>query len=133
MNPSLVDPDDAVFDPATLEHFRRKLEATRDELLARNRTRVGDALDEELRHPDEVDQATTEQAQAFQLRLASKDRKLLSLVEHALDKLARGEYGRCEGTDEPIPRERLELRPWARYSVEYKQRLERERALHAES
>ena len=52
-----------------------------------------------------------------------------------LDKIEQGEsgeYGLCEGTGEPIPRARLELRPWARYSVEHKMVLERERALHSE-
>ncbi len=129
-----VDPStaDQPFDGPDLEHFRSKLIGARDELLARSRGRVEGALDEELRLPDEVDQATTEQAQAFELKLAAKDRKLLELIEHALRKIPQGEYGLCEGTGEPIPRARLELRPWARYSVEHKQVLERERAMHVE-
>ena len=36
----------------------------------------------------------------------------------------------CEGTDTPIGFKRLELRPWTRYSVAYKEQLERERSQH---
>lgn len=41
----------------------------------------------------------------------------LAEVEHALAKLDRGEYGRDERTGEPIPDERLEIRPQARFTV----------------
>ena len=117
-----------------LVRFGKTLQETRDDIIARNRSRVSEALDARTHLPDESDEATTITAQSFDLRLADKDRKLLGLVDHALAKLARadGEFGLCEGTGEPISRKRLELRPWARYSVAYKDQLERERKLHAE-
>ncbi len=37
----------------------------------------------------------------------------LGQVEAALDRLARGTYGRCAGCGRPIPAERLEVRPTA--------------------
>ena len=49
----------------------------------------------------------------------------------SLEKMHTGEYGVCEGTDEPIGFKRLELRPWTRYSVGYKEMLEREKAQQA--
>ena len=52
------------------------------------------------------------------------------LIEHAIDKMRRGEYGLCEGTDEPIELRRLEARPWARFSVAHKEALEKDRAMH---
>ena len=39
--------------------------------------------------------------------------------------MSEGTYGLCEGTGEPIGYSRLKLRPWARYSVEYQEELER--------
>ena len=54
-----------------------------------------------------------------------KERKLLNQIELALRKIAEEEYGFCEGTGEPISKKRLALRPWTRYSIEYKEELER--------
>ncbi|RYZ80456.1 MAG: hypothetical protein EOP06_25295, partial [Proteobacteria bacterium] len=42
-----------------------------------------------------------------------------------LEKIKSGEYGFCEGTGEPIPKRRLEVRPWCRHSVKFKEQLER--------
>ena len=123
------DPDDHL-SADDIAHFKRVLEEAKAEIFARSKERMQEALDTETHLPDEADQATSERDQAFELRLADKDRKLLSLIDHALGKIGRGEFGYCEGTGEPIPRKRLELRPWARYSVEYKDRLEKERKLH---
>ena len=82
---------------------------------------------------DEADQASTSSTQAFDLRLAEKDRKLLELIDHALEKFALDTYGLCEGTGDPIAVARLRLRPWARFSVDHKQRLERDRAMHEDA
>ena len=55
-----------------------------------------------------------------------RDAKLLREVERALEKIKDGTFGYCEGTGEPIGYARLKLRPWTRYSVTYKEELERE-------
>lgn len=38
---------------------------------------------------------------------------MLDEVRRARQRLAEGSYGRCEACGEPIPEERLEVRPWA--------------------
>lgn len=76
---------------------------------------------------DEVDVATRHSEQAYLIRFADKERKLLREIDHALEKMRSGEYGLCEGTDEAIGYPRLSLRPWTRYSVRYKEELEREK------
>jgi DnaK suppressor protein len=124
---------DAVLDECTRQELRRELLDTRTQVLARGRIRAREALDEVTALADETDQAATSTAQFYGLRLAEKDRKLVALIEHALDKFNDGRYGICEGSDEPIPLARLRLRPWARYSIEYKQLLERDRAMHEDS
>ncbi len=45
-------------------------------------------------------------------------------VEEALARLEAGTYGRCEVCDKPIPDERLEANPTARYDIEHERRLE---------
>jgi DnaK suppressor protein len=79
---------------------------------------------------DEMDMAQRHSEQAYLMRFADKERKLLSEIAHALTKFEDGEYGLCEGTGEPISYRRLELRPWTRYSVEYKEQVEREKRQH---
>ncbi len=126
---------DLPLDAPAIDHFRTKLSQARTDLIDRNRSRIDEALEQEKAITDEAEHAVFEAGQQFQLRLAGKDRKLLALIDHALDKIQRGdegEFGLCEGTGEPIPRARLELRPWARYSVEHKMVLERERELHSQ-
>lgn len=116
--------------PEELDGLRAKLLATRDEILARTRNRVTEVLESDTSVGDEIDAANHDSARAFELRLADKDRKLLELIEHALDKLSTGEYGLCEGTGDPIDRARLQLRPWVRYSVEYQELVEKQRDLY---
>ncbi|MFJ5532929.1 TraR/DksA family transcriptional regulator [Streptomyces sp. NPDC093261] len=49
--------------------------------------------------------------------LLAQAREHVADLDRALERLERGEYGRCEGCGEPIPRERLEVRPAARTCV----------------
>ena len=74
---------------------------------------------------DEVDLASATIEQNLTFRLLDRDRKLLGEVERAIDKIKTGDYGYCEGTGEAIPKRRLELRPWTRHSVKYKEQIEK--------
>ncbi len=49
--------------------------------------------------------------------LLAQAREHLAELDLALERLERGEYGRCEGCGEPIPAERLEVRPAANTCV----------------
>jgi DnaK suppressor protein len=89
--------------------------------------RIQEAVTDTERHADEGDQASQNADQAYLLRYADKQNKLLQQVRRALQKLQSGEYGICEGSGEPIGMSRLMLRPWTRYSVEYKEQIDRER------
>lgn len=116
--------------PELIAELEAKLEQERQAIITRTRARSSEALSERLQLPDEADQASAQEAQAFELKLANKDRKLLNLIEHAIDKMRRSEYGLCEGTDEPIELRRLQARPWARFSIAHKEQLELERSMH---
>ncbi len=105
-----------------VEERKRKI----DELQRHMEEALGDAGV----MPDETDMAQRHTEQAYLIRFADKERKLLNEIEGALEKLRLNEYGVCEGTEEPIGFKRLELRPWTRYSVAYKEQIERERSQH---
>jgi DnaK suppressor protein len=107
-----------------------KLVEERVRKVAELERHMQEALGETSVMPDETDMAQRSTEQAYLIRFADKERKLLNEIDRALDKLKLGEYGVCEGTEEPIGFKRLELRPWTRYSVAYKEQIERERSQH---
>lgn len=53
------------------------------------------------------------------------EQALLSEVEHALERINKGTYGRCENCGQPIPEKRLEALPWAARCVKCEEQLER--------
>ncbi|MBI2378207.1 MAG: TraR/DksA family transcriptional regulator [Deltaproteobacteria bacterium] len=111
-----------------LEAFKKKLEESRNEVAERIRTRANTArVDEADVLTEEIDQAAAATEEAFNMRLLDKEVKLLREIEAALRKFEEGSYGICEGTGEQIERRRLEARPWTRYSVSYKEQLERDK------
>lgn len=58
-------------------------------------------------------------------RLSDMDADKLKMIDRALEKIAEGTYGICEGTGKPIPETRLKAVPWTPYSIEYAESLEK--------
>lgn len=110
-----------------LEKFKKLLTDQRAEVAERIRDRASTARVDENDLIEEMDQANRATEEAFNMRLLDKEVKLLREIEGALAKFEDGTYGICEGTGEQIERRRLEARPWTRYSVAYKEQLEREK------
>jgi RNA polymerase-binding transcription factor DksA len=50
-------------------------------------------------------------------QIESLERRLTD-INHALQKIDKGHYGYCEKTNKPIPKERLEIVPEARFLVQ---------------
>jgi RNA polymerase-binding protein DksA len=72
-----------------------------------------------------ADLGTDTYLQEFSLGLMDSERKLLMEIDEALARIANGTYGICEGTSKPIPKTRLDAKPWARYSMEYEEKIEK--------
>lgn len=119
----LSQPAEQYMDDAQQAFFQRLLEAQRDDL----RTRVDNEMIE-LREiepaSDDVDVASLEEQRQWQLRRLEREKKLLDKIDSALGRLARGEYGWCLETGEPIGLRRLLLRPTAELCIEAKERQE---------
>lgn len=60
------------------------------------------------------------------LRVAGTESEIVRDIDDALERIKNGSYGTCEGTGDPIPKARLEVFPWARYTVEHQEKLERD-------
>jgi DnaK suppressor protein len=75
-----------------------------------------------------ADLGTDNYQQEFSLGLMDSERKLITEIDDALQRIENGTFGICEGTGQPIPKARLEAQPWAKYSVEYARKLEQQQA-----
>ena len=114
-----------------LKHFQERLLEEKAKILDRFNDHIDEANLNQGPMADEADLAEVASNQAVLLRLADKERKLLNEINHALNKIKDGEYGICEGTGDFIGLKRLEIRPWTRYSIVYKERLEKEKRSYA--
>lgn len=111
--------------PKMLEYFRQKLLKWRAELLAESSETIRDMQEENLQQPDLTDRASAETDHALELRTRDRERKLISKINSALEKIDDDSYGYCEETGEPIGIARLEARPIATLSLEAQERHER--------
>ena len=116
---------DAGLTKVQVKRLHQRLLEERSSVLHEIRRSVQGAVEEVPVFTESIDQAQHETEQNFRLRLADKQRKLLNEIQAALLKLEEGEYGICEGTEDPIGFARLDVRPWAKYSVEYKEMKDR--------
>jgi len=91
------------------DYFRAKLLAWKDEILRESRITLQTLQEENVNHPD----------------LADRQRKLISKIDAALQRIDDNTYGYCEETGEPISLKRLEARPIATLSVEAQERHEK--------
>ena len=65
--------------------------------------------------------------QDFTLGMAATERELIFEIDSALDRIATRIYGVCQSTGEPIPKARLQAKPWAKYTIEAARIAERNR------
>ncbi len=56
--------------------------------------------------------------QDFTLGMAEAERRLLGEIDAALQRIADRIYGVCQMTGKPIPKARLNAKPWAKYTIE---------------
>lgn len=124
--------DEEFMNPLQAEYFRQKLLRWRAELLAESSETLAHLKEESLSEPDIADRATLETDRYTELRTRDRERKLISKIDEALQRIENGTYGYCEETDEPIGVRRLDARPIATLSLEAQERHERLERTHRE-
>ena len=117
--------DEPFMNERQLAYFKAKLLAWKDEILRESKGTVVNLKAETENHPDLVDRASSESDRALELRTRDRQRKLISKIDSALQRIDDNTYGYCEETGEPISLKRLEARPIATLSVEAQERHER--------
>lgn len=111
--------------PVMKEYFRQKLLRWRQELLEESRETIHELQEDNLQMPDIADRASAETDHRLELRVRDRERRLISKINAALEKIEDDSYGYCEETGEPISIGRLEARPVVTLSIEAQERHER--------
>ncbi|GGD91226.1 RNA polymerase-binding transcription factor DksA [Aureimonas endophytica] len=107
------------------EYFRKKLLAWKSEILRESRETLAALANDNSNLADLADRASSETDRAIELRARDRQRKLISKIDAALERIDDGSYGYCEETGEPISLKRLDARPIATMSLEAQERHER--------
>ena len=113
-----------------LEYFQRKLLSWKADLLVETRETLEGLQGTTRNIPDSADRASEETDRSLELRTRDRQRKLVTKIDSALQRIAEGEYGHCEVTGEPISLKRLDARPIATMSLESQERHERKEKVH---
>ena len=107
-------------------YFKAKLIKWREEILRSTQMTLENLSNDSPHHSDIADRASSETDRSLELRARDRQRKLISKIDAALERIADGSYGYCEETGEPISLKRLEARPIATLSLEAQERHERQ-------
>ena len=126
---NLHDADDYMNDEQ-LGYFRNKLIQWKDEILKESKNTLEELQQVSLHMADLNDRASSETDHAIELRTRDRQRKLISKIDSALERISDGSYGYCEMTGEPIGIKRLEARPIATLSLEAQERHERKEKVY---
>ncbi len=137
MNKKLEIPEDYIPDdkeeymnPLHLEYFRQKLSSWKQEILTESQNTLQELQQVSLHMADMNDRASTEADHAVELRARDRQRKLISKIDSALERIREGSYGFCEESGEPIGIKRLEARPIATLSLEAQEMHERREKIY---
>jgi DnaK suppressor protein len=111
---------------AKLEEFRELLQEQMDQLLREAGKTVSEMTDEKTNFPDPTDRASLESDRNFELRIRDRERKLISKIREALDRIEAGDFGECEDCGDQIGEARLKARPVTTSCIECKTEQERQ-------
>ncbi|HOP60210.1 MAG TPA: TraR/DksA family transcriptional regulator [Candidatus Saccharicenans sp.] len=74
---------------------------------------------------DVADKAETSYTKEFLLGLTDSEREQLQLIDQALERLEKGEYGLCQVCHQEIGKKRLQIIPWTPYCINCQEKIER--------
>jgi DnaK suppressor protein len=114
------------------QRLRQSLEGMRQELLDEVRVQIERSRGQD--HAGDLgDYASADMAAEYAHLFSERLRRRLQLIEDALDSIENGDYGFCEGCEEPINEKRLQLMPFALFCVHCQSELERQAKIRGET
>ena len=104
---------------------KRRVKVYRDRLLGRREGLVGQVREAEQYSrerdseatQDPADMAANADTKELLFSMSANDRRLLELIDEALERIEAGGYGECAHCGEPVQDKRLEAVPWARHCL----------------
>lgn len=111
-------------DTATQAFFKELLQTRLSELFEEAEKTVAGMTDTEETFPDPTDRATLESDRNFMLRIRDRERKLISKIREALQRIEDGDFGVCESCGDDIGIERLKARPVTTLCIDCKRKEE---------
>ncbi len=114
-----------------LKAQEEELHRLRDEILpgmteaTRSTLRAGASNPSSASGQHIADAGSDAEVRDITLRLLDKDRETVYEIDAALERIRLGTYGICEMSLEPIPRGRLQVRPYCRLTVACQQEYEK--------
>lgn len=123
--------------PAFLKEQKEALLALRDQLLpnmqnvTRDHLRSGDSNVSSSSGQHIGDAGSEAEVRALTISLLGKDREQLFEIDAALERIRLGYYGICEVSLEPIPKKRLQARPFCRLTVKCQEEFEKKYGSYA--
>lgn len=112
-------------------YYRNKLELEVNSLLSEADKTLSDMTDQNEQYPDPTDRASAESDRNFELRLRDRERRLLSKIKSAIERIDDESYGICESCGDDISDERLEARPVTTLCIDCKTKQEDHEKSHA--
>lgn len=118
------------FSGKELEYYNALMKA-REAVSAQMHYHVEDALDRSNADKRGVtthmaDSSSDNARHEMELKMLSEDGDVITLIEEALGRLSRGEYGKCQDCGQPISEGRLAIRPYALFCVKCKSKREKQ-------
>ena len=106
-------------DKKKTEGYRKQLLLKQEELrrLVARADHDGREADEEVTQ-DVADRAANSYTKEFLFHQSNDNRRVLQLVQEALERVENGTYGFCVACQERVQQRRLEAVPWARHCIE---------------
>lgn len=109
------------------ERFRKKLEEEKQKIITQLSEFRNNAKELEPEIAQDVgDKAESSYTKDFLLHLSESERERLLLIDGALKKIEKSDYGVCDNCGKPISQKRLNAIPWTPYCIECQEKQEQE-------
>jgi DnaK suppressor protein len=128
-------PKKSRFDKKELEFYKDKLFNLKDDIVNQIREQAKETFMKTQKEMSGdmsgyglhiADAASDNYARDFSLDLVTAERKTILEIDAALKRIEEGTYGICEKSGKPIKKSRLNAIPYARYTRECQEELEKE-------
>ncbi|MCL2917399.1 RNA polymerase-binding protein DksA [Shewanella litorisediminis] len=113
-------PGEEYMNDKQLGHFKKILEAWRNQLREEVDRTLSHMQDEAANFPDPVDRAAQEEEFSLELRARDRERKLIKKIEKTLQRIEDDDFGFCDSCGVEIGIRRLEARPTADLCIDCK-------------